>query len=180
MEKRQKNFHFPPRFFDIVFQNNKVNSRQPWWGCFQAKNKKKKVLFIMHLGQLTPLGQLSFPINPSKVVPPWHKAALMMCLWSPPAKHYAQTLNQWWAEEKWCYASFKSEAKQSRLIDDQHSLTLMRPCCPRPGPVQYIRDFFLTAPLSLISLAFSTAGTVIVGFNYFTTKWYRWKIGVCN
>lgn len=28
----------------------------------------------------TPLGQLSFPINPSKVAPLWHQAALMMCL----------------------------------------------------------------------------------------------------
>lgn len=62
-------------------------------------------------------------------------------------------LNHWTAVKKWCYASFKSEAKQSGLIDDQHSLTLMRPCCPRPGPVQFIRDFLLTAPLSLILFA---------------------------
>lgn len=81
-------------------------------------------------------------------------------------------------KEKSCNASLKSEAQQSRLIDDQPSLTLMRHCCPRPGPVHCIQEFLLTAPLSLILFAFSTTGTV--GFNYFTTKWYRWKIGVCN
>lgn len=81
-------------------------------------------------------------------------------------------------KEKSCNASLKSEAQQSRLIDDQPSLTLMRHCCPRPGPVHCIQEFLLTAPLSLILFAFSTTGTV--GFNYFATKWYRWKIGVCN
>jgi len=74
----------------------------------------------------------------------------------------------------------KSEAKQSRLIDDQHVPALMRPRCPRPGQVQDMWDFLLPAPLSLILFAFSTAGTAIVDSNYFSTKWYRWKIGVCN
>lgn len=128
------------------------------------------VLIIMHQRQLI----FSLPFQSTNQKLSLHDTGqLLWCILVTSSQHYAQTLITEEPEEKWCYASFKSEAQQSRLIDDQHSLTLMRPRCPWPGPVQGIWDFLLTAPLSLILFAFSTAGTVIVGFNYFTTKWYR-------
>lgn len=46
----------------------------------------------MYTGQLLPLGQADCSINQSKVIPPWHKATLKNVSWSPPAKHYPQTL----------------------------------------------------------------------------------------
>ena len=163
-------------FWSIVWENNKVNRRWSWWWCFEAEN----VWFNMLQGQRDSTGSIVLSNQPIKSCPTVTPGSTYDVPWSPPAKHYAQTLNHWRAEEKWCYASLKSEAKQSRLIDDQHSLTLMRPCCPRPGPFSIYRTFSSPLRFSLILFAFSTAGTVIVGFNYFTTKWHRWKIGVCN
>lgn len=74
-----------------------------------------------------------------------------------------------------CDASYKSEAKQSRLIDDQLDLVLMRPCCPRLGPDQDMQDFLLNAPSSLILFGSLTAAAAIVGFNYFTNQMVRMK-----
>lgn len=141
---------------------------------------KKNCVIYYTLRPVNSSGSIVLFNQPMKSCPSMTQGSTSDVSRSPPAKHYTQTLITEEQRRKWCYASLKSDAKQSRLIDDQHSLTLMRPCSPRPGPVQYIRHFLLTAPLSLILFAFSTAGTVIVGFNYFTTKWYRWKIGVCN
>lgn len=90
--------------------------------------------------------------------------------------------NGWLSKRRWkmsCKAGLKSDSEQTGLIDDQCGLTLMRPCCPGPRPVQQGQEFLLTALPSLILFAFPPQG-LIVGFNYFATKWYRWKIGVCN
>lgn len=77
------------------------------------------------------------PINQSNARL-WHKAELTVwCVSVTSSQTLYANLNHWSAAEKMVLCKFKSEAKQSRLIDDQHSLTLMRPCCPRPGPVQY-------------------------------------------
>lgn len=60
--------------------------------------------------------------------------------------------------EKCCCASLKSEAKQSRLIDDQHRVALMRPRCPRPGLVQDPQDFLLTGSASFDLVRFLRCG----------------------
>lgn len=92
-----------------------------------------------------------------------------------PANTYLSNLQM----ENVTWAGFEISAEQTGLIDDQRGLALMRPCCPGPRPVQPGQEFLLTAPRSLIMFAFPPLG-IIVGFNYFATKWYRWKIGVCN
>lgn len=173
---KANSFNFPP-IYTFVAQNNTICSicgiDDASLKTFLGKN------YIMHyvLRSVNSTELILLLNQPTKSCP---SRKHLWCVLGTSNQTLCTILNDWKAEEKWCYASLKSEAKQSRLIDDQHSLTLMRPCCPQPSPVHFTRDFLLTALFSLILFAFSTAGTVIVGFNYFTTKWYRWKIGVCN
>lgn len=94
---------------------------------------------------------------------------------SPPAKRGAHTgLHHWRAKKKSRVMQVsKSDARQSRLIDDQPGLTLMRPPSPaaRPGSQHAGVSPRRSALLDLV--CFLLAGAAIVGFNYSATKWYR-------